>query len=163
MVLVLSAKLHWLPPGGFDGLFSRSMIIPTIALTLPGIAGIARLTRTAMLGAMDEDFVRTARAKGLDERVVVLRHAARISVLPVMTTVVGLSVAGLLEGALFTEIVLGIPGIGSFVYEAVKGQDYNVVLAIVLLLCLAFVIANLVVDVALIVIDPRIRAARSNL
>lgn len=160
LVLVLSAKLHWLPPGGFDGLVSTSMIIPTIALTLPAVAGIARLTRTAMLGVMHEDFVRTARAKGLDERVVVLRHAARISVLPVMTTVVGLSLAGMLGGVLFTEILLGIPGIGSFLYEAVRSQDYNVILAMVVLLCTAFVIANLVVDVALLVIDPRVRAAR---
>jgi ABC-type dipeptide/oligopeptide/nickel transport system permease component len=162
LVLVLSAKLHWLPPGGFDGLLSKSMVIPTIALTVPAIAGIARLTRTSMLGVMHEDFVRTARAKGLEERVVVLRHAARMSLLPVMTTVVPLALAGMLSGALFTEILLGIPGIGSFLYEAVRSQDYNVVLAMVVLLCTAFVIANLVVDVLLIVLDPRVRAARGD-
>jgi peptide/nickel transport system permease protein len=79
-----------------------------------------------------------------------------------MTTVVPLALAGMLSGALFTEILLGIPGIGSFLYEAVRSQDYNVVLAMVVLLCTAFVIANLVVDVLLIVLDPRVRAARGD-
>lgn len=160
LVLVFAAKLHWLPAGGFDGLFSKSMVIPTIALTLPGIAGIARLARATMLVTLGEDFVRTARAKGLDEFTVVTRHVARNSLVPVMTTVVGLSLVGLIEGAFFTETLLGIPGIGRFVYESVNGQDYNVILAVVLMITTAFVIANLLVDIALVVIDPRIRAER---
>lgn len=161
MVLVLAAKLHWVPPGGFDGIFSKSMIIPTLALSLPGIAGIARLSRATTLGTLHDDFVRTARAKGLDERVVIGRHVARNSIVPVMTTVVGLSLVGLIEGAFFTETLLGIPGIGSFVFESVNGRDYNVILAIVLLITTAFVLANLLVDLALIIIDPRVRAGRS--
>jgi len=159
LVLVFAAQLHWLPPGGFDGLFSTSMIIPTIALSIGGVAGVARLARAATLGTLDEDFVRTARSKGLDEYTVISRHIARNSVVPVMTTVIGLSLVGLIEGALFTETLLGIPGIGRFVFESVTGRDYNVILAIVLLITTAFVIANLLVDLALIVIDPRVRAA----
>jgi oligopeptide transport system permease protein len=159
LVLVLSVQLGWVPPGGFDGLFSRSMIIPTIALSLPGIAGVARLARAATLQTMNDDFVRTARAKGLDELTVVTRHVFRNSVLPLMTTVVGLSVVGLLEGAFFAEILLGIPGIGSFMYEAVRGRDYNVILAVVVIISTAFVLANLAVDLLLIWIDPRIRAS----
>jgi ABC-type dipeptide/oligopeptide/nickel transport system permease component len=140
-------------------MFSTSMIIPTIALAIGGIAGIARLARATMLGTLDEDYVRTARAKGLAEHVVVGRHIARNAVVPVMTTVIGLSMVGLLEGALFTETLLGIPGIGRFLYESVNGRDYNVILAVVLLMTTAFVIANLLVDLALVVIDTRVRAA----
>ena len=160
LVLAFAAKLHWLPAGGFDGLFSKSMIIPTIALTLPGIAGIARLARATMIGTLGEDFVRTARAKGLDEFTVVTQHVARNSLVPVMTTVVGLSLVGLIEGAFFTETLLGIPGIGRFVYESVQTQDYNIILMVVLMTTAAFVMANLLVDIALVVIDPRIRAGR---
>ncbi|MBI5288668.1 MAG: ABC transporter permease [Chloroflexi bacterium] len=162
LVLVLSAKLHWVPPGGFDGMFSKSMIIPTLALSLPGVAGIARLARATTLGTLGEDFVRTARAKGLDEFTVISRHVARNSVVPVMTTVIGLSLVGLVEGALFTETILGIPGIGRFTVEAVTTQDYNVVLTIVLFSATLFVLANLAVDIALAAIDPRIRFGGSN-
>jgi ABC-type dipeptide/oligopeptide/nickel transport system permease component len=160
LVLVFAAKLHWLPPGGFDGVFSTSMILPTVALSLPGIAGVARLARATTLGTLNEDFVRTARAKGLDEMTIMTRHIARNSLVPVMTTVIGLSLVGLIEGALFTETLLGIPGIGRFMFESVNGRDYNVILAVVLMGTTAFVFANLLVDLALIVIDPRVRAGR---
>jgi ABC-type dipeptide/oligopeptide/nickel transport system permease component len=159
LVVVFAAQLHWLPAGGFDGMFSKSMIIPTIALSIGGIAGIARLARTATLSVLHDDFVRTARAKGLQEHVVIIRHVVRNAVVPIMTTVIGLSLVGLISGALFTETILGIPGIGSFIYESVTNKDYNVILAVVLMLSTAFVLANLFVDIALIVIDPRIRAA----
>ena len=161
LVLLLAVKVDWVPPGGFDGVFSRSMIIPTIALGLPGIAGVARLARATTLGTLHEDFVRTARAKGLSEGVVMTRHIARNSLVPVMTTVIGLSLVGLIEGAIFTETLLGIPGIGAFMFDSVKGKDYNVVLTFVLLTTAVFVLANLLVDVALVIIDPRIRASRS--
>lgn len=160
MVLVFAAKLHWLPAGGFDGMFSKSMILPTLALSLPGIAGVARLARATTLGTLNEDFVRTARAKGLDEMTIMRRHIARNSLVPVMTTVIGLSLVGLIEGALFTETLLGIPGIGRFVFDSVNGRDYNVILAIVLIGTTVFVLANLLVDLLLIVIDPRVRAGR---
>ena len=161
MVLIFAAKLHWLPAGGFDGMFSKSMVIPTLTLTLPGVAGIARLARATMLGTLGEDFVRTARAKGLNEFTVIVHHVARNSLLPVMTTVVGLSLVGLIEGAFFTETLLGIPGVGKFIFDSVNGRDYNVILAVVLMLTAAFVIANLLVDIALVVIDPRIRGNRT--
>jgi ABC-type dipeptide/oligopeptide/nickel transport system permease component len=162
LVLIFAAKLHWLPAGGFDGLFSKSIIIPTISLSLPGIAGVARLCRAVTVQTLHEDFVRTARAKGLGENVVISRHVARNSVAPLMATSIGLSMVGLLEGAFFTETILGIPGIGRFVFESVNGRDYNVILAVVLLITTAFVLANLLVDIALVIIDPRVRAARSS-
>ena len=157
LVMILNVKLHLVPPGGFDGVFSTSMIIPTLALSLPGMAGVARLARAMTLGALHEDFVRTARAKGLDETTVILRHVARNAVAPVMTTVIGLSLVGLIEGAIITETLLGIPGIGAFTFESVTSRDYNVVLALVLLFTFAFVLANLVVDIVLVMMDPRIR------
>ena len=160
LVLVFAAQLHWLPAGGFDGLFSKSMVIPTIALTLPSIAGVARLARASMLVTLGEDFVRTARAKGLSESTVIIQHVARNSLVPVMTTVVGLSLVGLLEGAFFAETLLGIPGVGRFVFESVNGKDYNVILTVVLMSAAAFMLANLLVDVALVIIDPRIRAGQ---
>jgi ABC-type dipeptide/oligopeptide/nickel transport system permease component len=163
LVLIFAAKLHWLPPGGFDGMFSKSIIIPTLALSLPGIAGVARLARATTLGTLHADYVRTARAKGLAESVVITRHIARNALVPVMTTVIGLALVSLVEGALITETLLGIPGIGRFAYESVTGRDYNVVMAIVLLITTLFVLANLLVDLALIVIDPRIRASRRSL
>lgn len=161
MVLVLAARLHWVPSGGFDGMFTTSMIIPTLALSLPGVAGIARLARATTLGTLNEEFVRTARAKGLDEFTIVTRHVARNSVVPVMTTVIGLSLVGLVEGALFTETLLGIPGIGRFTVESVTARDYNVVLAIVLFSATLFVLANLLVDIALAAVDPRVREGGS--
>jgi ABC-type dipeptide/oligopeptide/nickel transport system permease component len=159
LVVIFASQLHWLPAGGFDGMFSKSMIIPTIALSIGGIAGVARLARTATLNVLNDDFVRTARAKGLQEHVVITRHVVRNAVVPVMTTVIGLSLVGLISGALFTETLLGIPGIGRFIFESVTNKDYNVILAIVLMISTAFVLANLLVDIALIVIDPRIRAS----
>lgn len=163
LVYVFAVRLDWLPGGDFDGMLSLSMIIPTIAMTLPGIAGIARLSRTATLSTLDEDFVRTARAKGLAESTVISRHVVRNGVVPIMTTVIGLDIVSLIEGALFIEILLGIPGIGLFIYESVKGEDYNVILAIVLITTTAFVLANLVVDVLLVAIDPRVRAGERDL
>ncbi len=157
LVLLFAAKLHWLPAGGFDGIFSKSMIIPTIALSLPSVAGIARLARATMLETMYQDYVRTARAKGLAEYIVITRHVARNSLIPVMTTVVGLSLVGLLEGTFFVENLLGIPGIGKFVVDAVTTRDYDVILAVVVLITSAFVVANLLVDIALGFIDPRLR------
>jgi ABC-type dipeptide/oligopeptide/nickel transport system permease component len=161
MVLVLAAKLHWVPPGGFDGMFTNSMIIPTLAMSLPGIAGVARYARITTLGTLHQDFVRTARAKGLDERTIITRHVARNSLVPVMTTAIGLSLVGLIEGTLFVEILLGIPGIGRFMFESVNGRDYNVILAFVMLVTTLFILANLAVDLALIAIDPRVRAGRA--
>jgi ABC-type dipeptide/oligopeptide/nickel transport system permease component len=163
LVLLLSVKLDLVPSGGFDGIFSASMVIPTIAMTLPGISGVARLARTATLAALYEDFVRTARAKGLAESTVVSRHIARHSVVPLMTTVIGLSLVGLIEGAIIIETILGIPGIGLFIFQSVKGQDYNVILAVVMITTAALVVANLLVDVALIAIDPRIRSGGRDL
>ena len=106
--------------------------------------------------------MRTARAKGLREFTVVSRHVVRNSLLP-LVTVVGISLATLVEGAFFAETLLGIPGIGQFAFKSVQGRDYNVILALTLILTTTFIIANIVIDIAYTVIDPRVRYERQRL
>jgi ABC-type dipeptide/oligopeptide/nickel transport system permease component len=138
------------------GIMTRHIILPTIELSLPGIAGVARLVRATTLSILGEDYVRTARAKGLPELQVVSEHVARNALLP-LVTVIGLSFITLLEGAFFVETILGIPGIGELGFQAATSRDYNVILALVLILAFVFVLANIVIDVAYTLLDPRVR------
>ena len=169
LVLIFVVKLGWLPATGWGGpqvdvgpqdislgIFSRHIILPAVALSLPGIAGIARLVRATTLSVLGEDYVRTARAKGLPEATVVVRHVTRNSLLP-LVTIIGLSLVTLLEGAFFTETILGIPGIGLLGFQAASSQDYDVILALVLILATAFILMNIAIDIAYTFIDPRIR------
>ena len=169
LMLLFVVKLGWIPVTGWGGpridvgsetvalgILTRHIILPTIVLSLPGIAGVARLVRATTLSVLGEDYVRTARAKGLPELQVVSEHIARNALLP-LVTVVGLSFITLLEGAFFVETILGIPGIGQLTYQAATSRDYNVILALVLILASAFVLANIVIDVAYTLIDPRVR------
>jgi len=163
---LFALKLRWLPSGGWEvrqffgflelGLFSKTIIIPTLALTLPGVAGVARYMRAQTLEVVDQDYVRTARAKGLHEFTVVFRHVARNALLPI-TTIMGFALVGLLSGSIFLETLLGIPGIGSYAFEAVGARDYDGIMAIVLIVATAFIVANLMVDILYGFIDPRIR------
>jgi ABC-type dipeptide/oligopeptide/nickel transport system permease component len=169
LVLLFVVKLDLIPVTGWGGprvdvgpqtialgIFTRHIVLPTIVLSLPGIAGVARLVRATTLSVLGEDYVRTARAKGLPELYVVSEHIARNALLP-LVTVIGLSLITLLEGAFFVETILGIPGIGQLGFQAATSRDYNVILALVLILAFAFVLANIVTDVAYTLIDPRIR------
>ncbi len=174
MMLVFVLKLHWLPTGGWEcaftvgplpdaveciGVFDKRIIMPVFALSLPGVAGLARLTRATTLAVLGEDYVRTARAKGLREFTVISRHVARNALLPLIT-VVGISLVTLLEGAFFAETLLGIPGIGRLAFDSVKGRDYDVIMALTLILAVAFILANIVIDIVYTFIDPRIRYER---
>ena len=162
---LFALKLGWLPSGGWEvreffgveiGLLSKRAILPLIILTLPGVAGVARYMRAQVLEVMDQDFVRTARAKGLEEFTVVSRHIARNALLP-LATIMGFALVGLLGGSIFLETLLGIPGIGSYAFEAVFNRDYDSIMAIVLITSTAFIMANLIVDITYAFIDPRIR------
>lgn len=155
----------WLPSGGWEvreffgveiGLLNKRAILPVLILTLPGIAGVARYMRAQVLEVLSEDYVRTARAKGLAEFTVVSRHIARNALLP-LATIMGFALVGLLGGSIFLETLLGIPGIGSYAFEAVFNRDYDSIMAIVLITSTAFVAANLLVDITYAFIDPRIR------
>lgn len=136
--------------------FLRHLLLPAIALSTVPMAVIARITRTSMIEVLSSDFVRTARAKGLPERRVVLGHAFRNALIPIMTTV-GLQFGTLLAGAVLTETVFSWPGVGRFVVEAITGRDYISLQGGVLAIALAFVLVNLVVDVLYAVVDPRVR------
>ena len=175
LILIFVVRLDWLPaPGTWSGpqvdvgpqeislgIFSRHIILPALVLSLPGVAGVARLVRATTLSVLGEDYVRTARAKGLHERTVVVRHVVRNSLLP-LVTIIGLSMATLLEGAFFTELILGIPGIGQLGFQAATSRDYDVILALVLILATAFIVANIFIDIAYTFIDPRIRYQRQD-
>lgn len=154
--LAFVLQLSLLPSGGWDGLLSEKIVLPVFAMSLPGVAGVGRLMRATTLGVLDEDYVRTARAKGLTEFTVVTRHVARNALLP-MATVIGLSLVTILEGAFFTETLLGIPGIARLAVDAVFQRDYDVIMALTLIVATAFVVMNILIDVAYTVIDPRVR------
>jgi ABC-type dipeptide/oligopeptide/nickel transport system permease component len=167
--LLLVVKLGWLPATGWGGprvdvgpqsialgIFTKHIILPALTLSLPGVAGVARLVRATTLSVLGEDYVRTARAKGLPELQVIASHVASNALLP-LVTVIGLSLIGLLEGAFFTETILGIPGIGQLSFQAATSRDYDIILALVLIVAFAFVVANILTDIAYTLIDPRIR------
>jgi ABC-type dipeptide/oligopeptide/nickel transport system permease component len=153
LILVFAVHLGWLPTSGADEVVS--VILPSVALGL-GLAGRnARLVRSSMLEVLSEDYVRSARAKGLSEWKVVAKHALKNALLPV-TTVIGLELGGLLGGAVITESVFGWPGIGLLAYQAVSGGDYPVVQAVILVGALVFAVTNLLVDFLYTRLDPRI-------
>ncbi len=161
----LVLKLGLLPSGGWSGahyfgiafgIFSTKAILPVLVLTLTSVAGLARYMRAQVLDVLDQDFVRTARAKGLRAEVVVVRHVMRNAMLPIVT-IFGFELAGLIAGSIFVETLLGIPGLGRLFYESVNSRDYDTITAIVLLGSTLFVLAMLAVDVAYGFVDPRVR------
>lgn len=156
LILVFSLWLGWTPVSGRDG--PVSLILPAITLGTGLAAVLARMVRSSMLEVLGEDYVRTARAKGLSEAAVMWRHALRNAWLPVLT-LVGLQLGGLLGGAVITETVFAWPGVGSLLMEAIQSRDYPVVQACVLLVSLAYVLVNTMTDLVYAWVDPRIRLA----
>lgn len=140
----------------YEGVYSTHMILPVFVLAIPGVASVARFMRASVISVIGEDYVRTARAKGLKETTVVFRHIARNAMLP-MITVIGLSLPGIAGGALFVEQGFGIPGIANESLQAALAPDYDVILALVLFGSALFVLANVVIDIAYAFIDPRVR------
>lgn len=153
--VIFAIKLHWLPVGGWSGIFSANIILPTVVLTIPGFAGIARLMRGSILQVMGEDFIRTARAKGLTEPVVLLRHVSRNAMLPIVTAII-YSLFGLFTGDFFVETLFGIPGFAREAVSSIGSRDYDEFMAITILGAVAFILANLVLDIVYTLIDPRI-------
>lgn len=134
----------------------KHLILPSVALGTIPLSIIARLTRSNLLDVMGLDYIRTARSKGLGERLVLFRHAMRNALLP-LVTVIGLQFGGLLGGAVLTESVFGLPGVGSFLVDAIFARDYPVVQGFTLVIALIFVTVNLLVDISYVYLDPRIR------
>ncbi|MDO9444519.1 MAG: ABC transporter permease, partial [Dehalococcoidia bacterium] len=171
---LFAVELGWLPVGGWDGIFhiwwiggviavpvpDPHLYIPLVAFTLPGFVGVARLVRVSALEVNLSDFVRTARAKGLSETAVQFRHVLPNSLLPLIT-VVGFALAGIIEGALFVETLLGINGIGRFTFEAVTSRDYDIILATTVIFSTVFVLTNLLAEICYGFVDPRVRIGAS--
>lgn len=160
MVIIFSLKLGWFPSAGMGtGLWGviRSLVLPSVTLCGTTAALIARTTRSSMLEVVRQDYIDTARAKGLKESIITMRHELRNAMIPIVT-VVGLQFGVLLGGSVMTESVFSWPGIGRFVVEAVKGKDIPCVLGSVVMLSVLFTIVNLLVDILYGFIDPRIKA-----
>jgi ABC-type dipeptide/oligopeptide/nickel transport system permease component len=173
LLLVFALELGILPANGWPrdcpvvvsalpqnyqciGVLSREAVIPIVALSLGGVAGWARFTRAFTLDVLREDYVRTARAKGISETAVMTRHVLRNALLP-LTTMFGFAFLGLFTGSFFVETMTGIPGYGRLVFEAVSGRDYDTLLAITMIGTTLFVSMTIAIDVAYTLIDPRIR------
>ncbi|MDP3898305.1 MAG: ABC transporter permease [Mesorhizobium sp.] len=162
LVYVFAVWLRWVPAGGFPGWSAglwpglKALILPSVALALPQAAILARVTRSAMLEVLGEDYIRTARAKGMPRRIVLWRHALRNAMIPVLT-ILGLQFAFLLAGTIIIENVFYLPGLGRLVFQAITQRDLIVVEGVVILLVASVIVVNLLVDLAYALVDPRLR------
>lgn len=162
LIWLFALKLQWLPVQGYHriadgpGLWLRNLIMPAVALSVIYVALIARVTRAAVAEAMTEDFIRTARAKGISEVRVLLRHGLANAAVPIVT-VVGIGIALLIGGVVVTESVFAIPGLGSLTVDAVLSRDFPLIQGITLFFSVIYVLVNLLVDLSYLVFDPRIR------
>jgi peptide/nickel transport system permease protein len=153
LILIFSVHFRLLPVQGAST--AKHFVLPTINLAVGQVALIARLTRSGMIEVLNADYVRTARSKGLTERVVVLRHVLRNVLIPIVT-IVGLSFGGLLGGAIITESIFGLPGVGRLAIDAIHNRDYPMIQGTVMLVAVVFIFINLIIDVIYAFIDPRI-------
>jgi peptide/nickel transport system permease protein len=158
MIRIFAVNLRWVPVSGHGTVLH--LVMPALALGLYLAALLARLTRSEMLEALAQDYVRTARAKGLSERVVTVAHALKNALLPIVT-LIGLQLGALLGGAVVTETVFAWPGVGSLVLDAILRKDYPVVLAAVELVAAAFIVINVLLDLLYGYLDPRLKVART--
>ena len=162
LIMVFSIELDWLPVQGYrpirDGLWEwlRHLILPSLALGTVYMALIARITRASMLDVLSQDYVRTAQAKGLTQESVLVGHALKNAAVPIMT-VVGIGIALLIGGAIVTETVFAIPGIGRLTVDAILRRDYPIIQGVILIFSGAYVLINLAVDLSYMLFDPRIR------
>ncbi len=155
LIIIFSVNLKWLPSSGLDS--PKSYILPAVALGLASAAMIMRMTRSSMLDVVRQDYIRTARAKGQKELVVIMKHALKNALIPIIT-VAGLQFGGLLGGSIAIESIFSIPGIGKFSVEAIKARNMPAVQGSVLLVAIAFSVINLVIDILYSFVDPRIRS-----
>ena len=156
MILVLAVRFHLFPASGRGGVLH--LVMPATALALWLTALLARVTRSEMIEALEQDYVRTARAKGLTERGIAARHALKNALLPIIT-VMGLQFGGLLGGAVMTETVFAWPGVGTMILDAILKKDFPVVLAGVVIVAMGFIVVNLLLDLLYTALDPRLRRA----
>jgi oligopeptide transport system permease protein len=156
LVLVFGSKLGWLPSGGWNGGAGANLVLPVLVLALPQVAIISRLTRAGMIEVLRSNYIRTARAKGLPEHRVILRHALRAALLP-LVSYLGPACAGLLTGSLVVEQIFNLPGLGKFFVISALQRDYTVVMGMVILYAGLILVLNLAADVLYAALDPRVR------
>ena len=156
LILFFAVKLHWVPASGWGGFFSLQIIPPALTIGIPGAAVFVRFMRASTLDVIGQEYVRTAHAKGMSNFVVNYRHVARNALLPVVT-IMGFTMAGMFGGSLIVELIYGIPGAGRLSLDAIFQRDFPVLTAFVLLGAGMLVFANLIIDIAYTIIDPRIR------
>lgn len=164
-ILVFSVRLRWLPSGGMYTLgqehnlldLARHLIMPVAILSILNIAGWNRYVRGSMLEVIRQDYMRTARAKGLRERVIIVRHGLRNALVPV-TTLLGLSLPGLVGGSLVTETIFGWPGMGRLAYHAATKRDYPVIMGVLVMSAVLVIVGNLLADLSYALLDPRVKA-----
>ncbi len=162
LIVVFAVNLGWLPSSGYRapaegfGLSLHYLVLPALALGLPNSSLIIRFTRSSLLDVIGNDYIRTARAKGVSERGVIFHHAFRNALVPILT-VVGLTFAALMGGAVVTETVFSLPGVGQLVVSSVLRRDYPVIQGVILMVATVYVIINLVVDLLYFLVDPRVK------
>jgi ABC-type dipeptide/oligopeptide/nickel transport system permease component len=156
LIYLFAIKLSILPPSGYGGGSLRYLILPAVTLSFASMATVARVTRSGVVEAVGEDYVRTARAKGLGEKLVLGKHVLRNALVPVIT-IVGTDFGSYLSGSVLTESIFGWPGLGRFIVQGILKRDFPVIQGSVLFMAVVFVIVNLLVDVSYGIIDPRIR------
>ncbi len=161
LVLFFAVKLRWFSAGGFPGwdnplLALKSLTLPAIALALPQAAILARVMRSSLLDTLGEDYIRTARAKGLTARQALWRHAVRNALIPVLT-IIGLQFSFLLAGGIIIEQIFFLPGLGRLIFQSISARDLIVVESVVMLLVFVVIVVNFAVDLAYVVVDPRLR------
>lgn len=156
LTLIFGLWLAWLPVGGWGGGDVQHIILPIIALALPQVAAVARLTRGSMIEVLHSNYVRTARAKGLPERITILRHALRAALLPVVSYL-GPAVAGIITGSIIVEQIFGIPGIGRYFVQAALNRDYTLVMGVTVFYGALIILFNLAVDLIYGLLDPKVR------
>ena len=156
LVLIFSLSLYWLPPSRWEGFPSRNLILPVLTLSAIHMAYIARLTRAGMLEVLRSDYIRTARAKGLSERDVVIKHALRGGLMPVISYT-GPALAFLLTGTVVVERIFALPGLGNYFIQASLNRDEPLVIGIVAFIAITLLLMNLLVDIAYAYLDPRVR------
>jgi len=156
MSLVIGVYLRWLPAGGYGGGSLRNLILPTVALALPQVAYVARLMRASMIEVLRSNYIRTARAKGLPERLVVGRHGLPAALLPVVSYL-GPATASIITGSVVIETIFGIPGIGRYFVQGALNRDYTLVMGVVIFYGSLIIVLNLVVDLVYGLLDPKVR------
>lgn len=156
LILLFAVYLGWLPAGGLGNGSPANLVLPVISLALPQIAYISRLTRGSMVEVLRSNFVRTARAKGLPERVVILRHALKPALLPVVSYL-GPATAGIITGSVVIEQIFGVPGLGRYFVQGALNRDYTLVMGVVVFFGVLIVVFNLIVDLVYALLDPRVK------